>query len=97
MIVKFGKQYLSELYYNGKCKEKKYRFQPNVVTNYKRRIDVLNDASGIEALYRINSLCYEVLQGDKKGYLLYVSIISTELSLKYQKPMITKRSLPFVL
>lgn len=67
MIVKFGKQYLSELYYNGKCKEKKYRFQPNVVTNYKRRIDVLNDASGIEALYRINSLCYEVLQGDKKG------------------------------
>ncbi|MDH6304664.1 proteic killer suppression protein [Parabacteroides sp. PF5-5] len=67
MIVKFGKKYLSELYYNGKCREKKYRFQPNVITSYKRRIDTLNDSSGIEALYRINSLHYEVLQGDKKG------------------------------
>ncbi|KAA6336688.1 hypothetical protein EZS27_015182 [termite gut metagenome] len=27
---------------------------------------MLNDASGIEALYRINSLHYKVLEGDKK-------------------------------
>ncbi len=71
MIVKFDKEYLSELYYTGKSTEKKYRFQPNVIVNYKRRIDILNDASCIEALYRINSLHYEVLQGDKKRIVFH--------------------------
>ena len=28
MIVKFQKEYLSELYYEGKCKDKKHRYQP---------------------------------------------------------------------
>ena len=45
MIVKFDKEYLSELYYKGKCKSKKYRFQPNIVELYKRRIDILNDST----------------------------------------------------
>ena len=67
MIIKFDKKYLSELYYTGKSTEKKYRFQPNVVMSYKRRIDILNDAPSIEALYSINSLRYEVLIGAKKG------------------------------
>jgi len=67
MIIKFDKKYLSELYYIGKCTEKKYRFQPNIVMNYKRRIDILNAAPDIESLYSINSLHYEVLKGDKKG------------------------------
>ena len=67
MIVKFDKEYLSELYYEGKCKSKKYRFQPNIVELYKRRIDILNDSTCIEALYQIRSLHYEVLSGDKKG------------------------------
>jgi len=31
MEIKFEKEYLSELYYEGKCREKKYRFQPQVV------------------------------------------------------------------
>ena len=67
MLVKFDKKYLSELYYTGKCSEKKYRFQPNITVNYKRRIDILNDAPDIESLYSINSLRYEVLKGTKKG------------------------------
>ena len=67
MNIKFDKKYLSELYYEGKCTEKKYRFQPNVVMKYKRRIDILNDAPCIEALYNINSLHYEILKGTKKG------------------------------
>ena len=67
MIVKFDKEYLSELYYEGKCRNKKYRFQPYIVELYKRRIDILNDSSSIEALYNIRSLHYEVLSGDKKG------------------------------
>ena len=67
MIVQFEKQYLSELYYNGRCVDKKYRFQPNVVDGYKKRIDILNDASCLEALYCINSLQFEELRSDNKG------------------------------
>lgn len=67
MIVKFDKEYLSELYYDGKCSDKKHRYQPDIVKRYKRRIDTLNDASCIEALYHLNSLEYEVLSGDKEG------------------------------
>lgn len=67
MIVKFEKEYLSELYYNGKCNDKKHRFQPQVIKNYIRRIVTLNEANRIEDLYNINSLNYEILQGDKKG------------------------------
>ena len=67
MIVKFEKAYLSELYYEGKCKSKKYRFQPDIVERYKRRIDTLHDSTCIEALYRIHALRYEVLSGDKAG------------------------------
>ena len=67
MIVTFDKDYLSELYYDGKCKDKKHRYQPEIIKRYKQRIDTLNAASCIEALYRIHSLNYEVLSGDKAG------------------------------
>ena len=56
MIVKFQKEYLSELYYEGKCKDRKHRYQPTIVKRYKQRIDILNDAS-----------CIEVLTGNKEG------------------------------
>ena len=67
MIVLFAKKYLEELYYNGKCKDKKHRYQPDIIKRYKQCIDMLNDATCIEALYRVHSLRYEVLDGDKKG------------------------------
>lgn len=67
MIVKFEKEYLSELYYTGKCTDKKHRYQPIIVKNYIKRIIILNEASKIEDLYPMHSLNYEVLQGDKKG------------------------------
>ena len=67
MIVKFQKEYLSELYYEGKCKDRKHRYQPTIVKRYKQRIDILNDASCIEALYQLHSLGYEVLTGNKEG------------------------------
>lgn len=67
MIVTFDKEYLSELYYGGKCRDKKHRYQPDIIKRYKQRIDTLNDASCIEALYRLRSLNYEVLTGDKAG------------------------------
>lgn len=67
MHVEFEKEYLVELYKFGKRKNKKYRFQPSVIKNYKKRIDTLIGAPNVEALYMLNSLNYEVLKGDKKG------------------------------
>ena len=67
MIVAFEKDYLRDLYETGKTVDKKYRFQPEVVRKYRRCIDILSDASGIKALYAINSLNYEMLKGNKAG------------------------------
>ena len=67
MEIVFEKKYLSDLYYDGKTADKKYRFQPDIIKRYKLRIETLEGASGIEDLYQIRSLHYEVLKGDKKG------------------------------
>jgi proteic killer suppression protein len=67
MEIAFEKKYLSELYYKGKVSDKKHRFQPQVIKKYKKCIDSLAGAKGVEDLYPIHSLCYEVLGGDKKG------------------------------
>ena len=67
MEVTFEKDYLRNLYQTGKAIEKKYRFQPEIVRKYRHCIDTLLDAQNVEVLYKINSLNYEVLQGDKAG------------------------------
>jgi proteic killer suppression protein len=67
MIVSFEKKYLRDLYETGKVDNKKYRFQPDIIKRYKRRIKILQDAEKIEDLLAINSLNYEILKGDKAG------------------------------
>lgn len=67
MIVTFDKEYLAELYTKGKSKDKKHRFQPEVIKLYKKRIDTLKKAKRVEDLFVFNSLNYEVLKGDKDG------------------------------
>lgn len=67
MIVIFDKEYLKELYESGKTKDKKHRFQPEIVKRYKRCIDYLKWASSKESLFPINSLRFEALAGDKDG------------------------------
>ena len=67
MEIKFEKKYLSELYYSGKCNDKKHRYQPQIVKRYIRCIDLLESALSEDELYKYNSLHYEVLQGEKKG------------------------------
>ena len=67
MIVTFDKTYLKELYETGKTSDKKYRFQPDIVSRYRKRIHVLRDAPYPETLYQLNSLHYEALSGDKAG------------------------------
>jgi Plasmid maintenance system killer protein len=67
MEITFKKEYLQELYETGKTTEKRYRFQPYIVAKYRKTIDILEAVSGIEDLYKFNSLCYEELLGNKKG------------------------------
>ncbi len=67
MIVTFDKEYLKELYETGKTNDKKYRFQPDIVLRYQKRIDTLLYASNIQVLQAINSLHYKELKGEKKG------------------------------
>lgn len=67
MEIKFEKDYLEQLYENGKARNKKYRFQNTVIKKYKNAIDKLRVANQIEDLYPIKSLNYEKLKGNKNG------------------------------
>lgn len=67
MEIIFEKDYLKELYENGKAKNKKHRFQPTVVKKYIQTIDKLRAAKYTEELYPIRSLNYEKLIGNKNG------------------------------
>lgn len=67
MEINFEKDYLKELYENGKTRNKKHRFQPSVIKKYVQTIDKLRVAKNTEELYPIRSLNYEKLIGGKKG------------------------------
>lgn len=66
MIVTFDKDYLCELYENGKS-DKRHRFQPDIIKRYKKGVDYLKSANKVEDLYLLPSLRYEVLKGNKAG------------------------------
>jgi len=67
MKVEFEKEYLRELYDTGKTTDKKYRFQPNVVSGYLKCVKALQKATRMEDLFLIKSLNYKKLQGNKIG------------------------------
>lgn len=67
MIVEFGEEYLRDLYTKGECGDKRHRYRIDVVNRYKRGIDYLKWAARKEDLFRINSLNFEALKGDKIG------------------------------
>ena len=77
MEINFDKEYLRQLYEEGKTTDKKHRFQPHIIARYQLRVKVLEQAAGIEELYPLaagieelyplHSLHYEVLKGDKAG------------------------------
>ena len=56
MEITFSKEYLCELYETGKTKEKKYRFQPQVIAKYRKTVDVLESVANTEELYKFKSL-----------------------------------------
>ncbi len=61
MVIEYEKDYLEELYNDGKCTNKKYRFQKSVVMKYQKRIDTLMAANRLEDLFVFNSLNFEAL------------------------------------
>jgi toxin HigB-1 len=67
MNIVFEKEYLEQLYAEGKAKGKKYRYPKGVISKYKQTIDKLRVANRVEDLFPLKSLNYEKLIGDKKG------------------------------
>ncbi|WP_444117712.1 type II toxin-antitoxin system RelE/ParE family toxin [Alistipes putredinis] len=78
MFIEFDKEYLRELFEQGHTRDKKHRYQPEVIRGYYKCVILLKRSETIEELYRINSLNYEVLQGDKAG------ISSIRINRKYR-------------
>ena len=78
MFIEFDKKYLRELFEQGRTDDKKHRYQPEVITGYRRCVRYLKQADRIEDLFVINSLNYEVLHGDKAG------ISSVRINSKYR-------------
>jgi len=67
MIVTFDKTYLQELYVNGKTKDKKHRFQPQIIAKYVKVINLMKQQDNVLGLLKYGSLHYEKLHGDKSG------------------------------
>ena len=67
MIVEFAEEYLKDLYTKGSCNDRKHRYRTDVIKQYKRGVDYLKWATRKEDLFRINSLRFEALRGDKAG------------------------------
>lgn len=67
MEITFDKDYLKQLYEDGKTDDKNHRFQPAVIQKYRKTIDLMQSLSAFEDFYRFNSLNYKILEGDMKG------------------------------
>lgn len=67
MLVTFKEAYLRELYFEGRCSDKKHRYDASTIKSYRRGIEYLRYAERKEHLFPINSLNFEALKGDKKG------------------------------
>ncbi|MBR6639583.1 MAG: type II toxin-antitoxin system RelE/ParE family toxin [Muribaculaceae bacterium] len=67
MLIEFDKDYLFELYTEGKASDRKHRYQPEIIRGYQKAVFLLSSANVITDLFKYKSLNYEVLIGDKKG------------------------------
>lgn len=78
MYIEFGKEYLRELFEQGRTDDKKHRYQPEVIRGYQKAVFALIAANCVTDLFRSRALKYEALQGDKKG------ISSVRINLQYR-------------
>lgn len=67
MEITFEQDYLRELFYEGRAKDKKHRFQPQIVRKYIKVLNLMESLDSTQDLYRFASLHYEKLVGDKSG------------------------------
>ena len=67
MIVVFEKEYLQELYVQGRTSNRKYWFQPQIVAKYVKVLNLMKQQENILGLMKYGSLHYEKLCGDKEG------------------------------
>lgn len=67
MKIIFDKPYLEELYLKGRTSDKKHRFQPQIISKYRKTIDLIESLSVVQDFDRYYSLNYEMLTGDKAG------------------------------
>lgn len=67
MQVIFEKEYLRDLYLGDQPKDKKHRYQPEVVRKYIRTIALMMAQENVLDLSRYGGLHYEKLKGDKAG------------------------------
>ena len=67
MEITFEQEYLRELFYLGKTRDKKHRFQPQVIRKYINVLNLMSSLKSTEAMYRFTSLHYERLVGDRAG------------------------------
>ena len=91
MEIRFDKEYLEELYNNGQTKNKKYRFQTQVVKKYQKRIDTLAGITRIEELFTLNSLNFEALEssGNYSIRIDYHYRLEFQVSNSETEPIIT--------
>lgn len=78
MYIRFGEEYLEELFISGKCSDKKHRLQPAVVKNYIKCVRFLSELKQIEDIYPYKGMNFEVLTGDKKG------VCSVRINIQYR-------------
>ena len=78
MYIEFDKEYLRELYEQGRTGDKKHRYQPEIVRWYQKVVFALLSANCVTDLFSSNALNYEDLQGDKAG------ISSVRINRKYR-------------
>lgn len=67
MEITFEQEYLRELFYFGKTRDKKHRFQPQVIRKYISVLNLMSSLNSTEDMYRFTSLHYEKLVGGKVG------------------------------
>ncbi len=78
MFIEFDKEYLRELFEQGRTDDKKHRYQPEVIRGYQKAVFALISANCITDLFQNNALNYEALKGDKVG------ISSVRINIKYR-------------
>ena len=89
MKIEFKKEYLRLLYEEGKVPGKKYLFQPQLIKQYIKTVDILRNEPNAQALYQYKSLHYQKKEGNLKGIeAVYVNMqYRLELKIRIESNM----------